>query len=183
MSATTRKLQLTPKRGRFAVEFLKDHNAAAAARRAGYSENGSDATGSRLLVNVRVQALIAKLAKPHLEQAGVTAQGVIDRAASIAFGDIRTLVDGHGDLLEIGHLTEASQALVAGFETREIIGRDGDIASSQVRKVEVVDRMVALTLLARIFKMSKVEITSEVRTVARTVNVRHEAPHPDADNF
>jgi len=50
--------KLTPKQQRFVSEYLIDSNATQAAIRAGYSEKTAQQTGSRLLLNVVIQAAI-----------------------------------------------------------------------------------------------------------------------------
>ncbi|MBB6446543.1 terminase small subunit [Bacillus benzoevorans] len=52
--------ELTEKQVAFVIEYLKDFNATQAAIRAGYSKNGADVQGSRLLGNVRVQESLIK---------------------------------------------------------------------------------------------------------------------------
>lgn len=60
-------MALTDKQERFCQEYLKDLNASAAARRAGYSGKNSDAIGSELLgktgVSERVKELMDKRSK------------------------------------------------------------------------------------------------------------------------
>jgi phage terminase small subunit len=50
---------LTAKQKRFVQEYALDPNAAAAARRAGYSPNGAKVTGCRLLTNPNLKAALA----------------------------------------------------------------------------------------------------------------------------
>jgi phage terminase small subunit len=54
-------MAMTPKRARFCAEYLVDLNAAAAARRAGYSARTANSTGYELLQAPDVQAEIARL--------------------------------------------------------------------------------------------------------------------------
>lgn len=49
---------MTPKQKRFVEEYALDHNAAAAARRAGYAEHSARITGSQLLTNPNVSRAI-----------------------------------------------------------------------------------------------------------------------------
>jgi len=50
---------LSPKQIRFAQEYLLDSNAAAAARRAGYSAKSAKVTGCRLLTNANLKSFMA----------------------------------------------------------------------------------------------------------------------------
>lgn len=59
---------MTPKQKRFIKEYALDHNAAAAARRAGYSANGAKVTASRLLTSPN-PVLIAAIQEKEAENA------------------------------------------------------------------------------------------------------------------
>lgn len=59
---------MTPKQKRFVEEYALDHNAAAAARRAGYSANGAKVTASRLLTSAN-PVLISAIQKCEAENA------------------------------------------------------------------------------------------------------------------
>jgi phage terminase small subunit len=57
-------MALTPKQQRFVEEYLKDLNATAAARRAGYSSKNADKIGPELLGKTRVsEAIVAAKAE------------------------------------------------------------------------------------------------------------------------
>lgn len=71
---------MNPKQERFAHEYVVDHNAAAAARRAGYSSNRAKQTGSRLLTLPDVAQLIEKLDAEKRDELGITAQWWIEQA-------------------------------------------------------------------------------------------------------
>lgn len=53
--------ECSPKQAVFAREWIKDHNGAQAAVRAGYSRNGAKEAGSRLLTYDNVKAEIARI--------------------------------------------------------------------------------------------------------------------------
>lgn len=53
-------MPLPAKQQRFVEEYLRDLNASAAARRAGYSEKNADKIGPRLVGNSRVAAAVAE---------------------------------------------------------------------------------------------------------------------------
>ena len=70
----TKRRKLTPKQAKFVREYLKDSNGKAAAIRAGYAEGSAKVTGSRLLTNANVKALLAN----HQQEAESLA--VVDKA-------------------------------------------------------------------------------------------------------
>ena len=83
--------ELSQKQKRFGREYMVDFNVAAAYVRAGYSKNGAQSGGSRLLRDSRIQAYIAELEAEATERAGLTIDGVLnnlreDRDAARAAG-------------------------------------------------------------------------------------------------
>ena len=77
-------MTLTPKQQLFVAEYPNDLNATRAAIRAGYSENGADVTGVRLLGNPRIQQAMAENLQRIVDVAGVTAADIVREAWSIA---------------------------------------------------------------------------------------------------
>ena len=68
--ANINEFGLNPRQRRFVQEYVKDCNGTQAAIRAGYSENGADVQGSRLLGNVNVVQAIECFQR-KLEDAGI----------------------------------------------------------------------------------------------------------------
>ena len=69
--------KLTHKQAAFAREYLVDRNATQAAIRAGYSRNGAEVTGSKLLRNTKVAAKLAKGEKKLAHKADVSVEEVL----------------------------------------------------------------------------------------------------------
>ena len=68
---------LTPKQAAFVAEYLIDLNAAAAARRAGYSERTADRTGYENLRKPEIAAAIAEAQAERSERTKLTADDVV----------------------------------------------------------------------------------------------------------
>ena len=68
---------LTPKREAFCQQYVVDHNATQAAIRAGYSDAAAQQQGSRLLLDVVVQARIAALQAEVAERNEVTVDSIV----------------------------------------------------------------------------------------------------------
>ena len=62
----------------FALEYATDYNATQAAIRAGYSENGAQQEGSRLLLNVVIQEAIAEIEQSKLTAIKLTAENILE---------------------------------------------------------------------------------------------------------
>ena len=71
--------KLTAKQAAFVQEYMVDLNATGAARRAGYSPNGAEVTGHRLLRNTKVAAQIDKALNERIERTEITADWVITK--------------------------------------------------------------------------------------------------------
>jgi phage terminase small subunit len=72
-------MALTPKQQRFVEEYLKDLNAAAAARRAGYSSKTADRIGYQLLEKTRVSEAIIAAKAERARRCKLSADWVIRR--------------------------------------------------------------------------------------------------------
>ena len=88
---------LTPKREAFCREYLVDQNATQAAMRAGYSEATAQQQGSRLLLNVMVQARVAELQSDIAERNEVTVDSIVAeleeaRSQAVALGQASAAV-------------------------------------------------------------------------------------------
>ena len=80
-------MALSPKRAAFVREYLIDLNAAAAARRAGYSPKTADRTGYDLLRNPEIAAAVQKAQEERAQATGISAQMVLDGLRGIAEGE------------------------------------------------------------------------------------------------
>lgn len=85
--------QLSPKQARFVDEYLKDLNAAAAVRRAGYSDKRPDAIGYELLRKPEIQDAIQAAQKARSHRTGLTQDAVLRELAIIGFSDLSKFVD------------------------------------------------------------------------------------------
>jgi phage terminase small subunit len=78
---------LNDKQRRFAEEYVVDLNVTAAAKRAGYSERTAHVIGHKLLKIAKVAALVGKAQAKLSAKTEVNAERVINKLASIAFGE------------------------------------------------------------------------------------------------
>lgn len=85
-------IKLSPKRERFAQEWVVDLNATQAAIRAGYSEKTAKQQGSRLLTNADVAARVKELQGVVAEKIEITQDMVAKELASIGFSDPRDVM-------------------------------------------------------------------------------------------
>jgi phage terminase small subunit len=138
--------KLTPKRERFCREYLIDLNAKNAAIRAGYSPKSAQEEGSRLLSDVKVMELLAKLGLKQADRLDLKADKVLRAIEQIAYSDVRGMFDGTS--LKAPHeWDDDTAAAVAGMDIVTKNLGEGEI--EYVAKIKRSDRLKALDMLAR----------------------------------
>lgn len=157
--------KLTPKQQRFVEEYLVDLNAAAAARRAGYSEKTARQIGERLLTNVDIQEEVQALMQARQQRTEITADRVLRELAAVAFFDPRKLFNPDGSPKPITELDDQTAAALAGIEVLEEFegaGKDR-VFVGYTKKYKVADKNTALTNAMRHLGMlrDKVELTGK----------------------
>lgn len=151
---------LTDKQTRFIAEYLIDLNAAAAARRAGYSAASADQQGYENLRKPEIAAAIAAGKAAQIADAGLTAARVLEELRRLAFANQRDFFHDDGRAKHPHELTEAQGACVAQFEVliKNISAADGH--TDLIHKFKLWDKPRALELLAKHFALlvEKIEI-------------------------
>lgn len=136
---------LTPKQARFVEEYLVDLNAAAAARRAGYSASRSEAMGYENLTKPDIRNAIEAAQRERSARTGITADRVIAEIAKIAFADPRKVMSWGPDgveLLPSDKLSDADAAIVS--EVSESVSQSGSSI-----KIKLNSKLDALEKLAK----------------------------------
>ena len=136
---------MTPKQERFVQEYLVDLNATQAAIRAGYSPNGAEVTGCKLLRVAKVREAVDAARDKLAAKAGVTAERIVEEYARLAFSDPRAVMKWGPDGVKLkpsDDLTDGEAALVAEVSQTET--KDGGSM-----KVKLHDKKGALDSLAR----------------------------------
>ena len=105
---------LTPKQQRFVAEYLLDLNAAAAARRCGYSARAARQQGDRLLSKADIQAAIAEAQAERAERVELTQDEVVR------------------SLQRIGRKAEAVADFPVALRALELLGRHLGMFPSKV---------------------------------------------------
>lgn len=163
---------LNERQRRFTREYLVDLNAAAAARRAGYSDRTADRIGHRLLSHVEIAAAIQaeRVARSHRTQ--VTTDRVIRELADMAFydpGDIGAAeISGPADIAKLPEPVR-----------RAIVGWSWDKQGRFTLKLS--PKTPALDLLGRHLGAWKDKLEVEVRAnVAEILEARKRRAADDA---
>ena len=148
-------MALTEKQQRFVDEYLVDLNAAAAARRAGYSAKTADRTGHKLLHNAEVASLIADAKQERSARTQITQDDVLNRIASFAFADLADFASWgeDGELVLIASAAVDAEKLPALREVRSttstVVFKDGGERTTVYKAVKLHDPIRALELLGK----------------------------------
>ncbi len=138
--------KLPAKQGRFVEEYVIDFNAAAACVRAGYSKRGAQQQGSRLLLNVVIQAAIARRAREVTAAAGVEAERVVRELARLGFSDMRSVAEWDGDtglrILDSSELSDDAASIIKTLTQTETVTR----LRGDRRDEELVTRRLSITV-------------------------------------
>lgn len=163
----------TAKQQRFVDEYLRDLNATAAYKRAGYAAQGNAAevNAARLLRNAQVQTAVAVAMKARSERTHITQDRVLRELARIAFFDIRRLYNADGTLKRPDQLDDEAAAVLAGVDVVEQMtysaDGDGELTPTPTltKKAKVFDKTAALTLAMRHLGMlnDKLELSKKPR--------------------
>lgn len=148
---------LTPRQSLFVLEYLKDQNASAAYKRAGYTADGhsADSAAARLLTNVEVAKAIedglTKLRQKVEEETGISLKRVIEEIAKGAFFDPRKMFNEDGSPKQITDLPDAEASALAGFEVLEQFEGSGQdrVFVGYLKKFKLSDRKGYLDMLMK----------------------------------
>jgi phage terminase small subunit len=144
--------ELSYRRERFILEYLKDGNAAQASIRAGYSgKGGANAVGARLLANASICERI-RAARDRLDhELNLSVERVLREQMRIAFMDPAQLFDADGNLLPINRMPVDARRAITGIEVEEIYDYDRGTKTrvGTLRKVRFANKQPALDSLTK----------------------------------
>lgn len=130
----------------FVNEYLVTMNASEAARRAGYKPHYAGLRGYQLMRRPDVQVAIRDAMDARAKRTGITADRVVEALASIAFSDMRNILDWGTNRVRLrpaSTMTAADRAAIKSISVR--IGKRG---CGHVR-VRLHDKFAALMMLER----------------------------------
>ena len=159
---------LTVKQALFCREYILDRNASAASVRAGYSPKNSNVTGSRLLANVGIKAVISRLAEAHLAKLEMDIDEMCQIASRIGRARVSQLFAPrvNGDDWTLLHPTELPTDVAEAVSSIEV---RRDIDGSQSFKYKLHPKLQALDLIAKlrglVTKKTELDVTMTWRQV------------------
>lgn len=167
--------KLSPKQGRFVLEYLVDLNGTQAAIRAGYSMKTADVQASQLLGKLKVQRAVEEAARKKCESLDITVHGVLGELSRLAYSNMLDYMRLQGDgtaVLDWSNLTRDQAAAIQEVTIDEYTEGSGESARPVKRiKFKLADKGINLERLGRYLKLfsDKVEHSS-VDHINITVN-------------
>lgn len=152
--------KLSDKEKAFVEEYLRNGgNATRAVIAAGYSANGADVQGVRLLGRARVRDAIEKRTKPILEAEMSLTDRIMLERKRLAFFDPKKLFHGDGTPKAVHELDDDTAAAIAGLDVANI--GNSEVGIGQVLKLKMADKNASLTALEKINGMYRDKDESE----------------------
>lgn len=134
------------KHKRFAEEYIKDFNASAAARRAGYSKRSSRERGHALLNHSDVQGYLGKLINDIQERNELEVDDLVQELKKMAFADMGDFFDEEGQILPIHDIPKEARAALEIYQDDFTPLKYG---SKVNRKVKLNSKLDAIEKLMR----------------------------------
>lgn len=146
--------RMTDKQAAFVQEYLRDLNAAAAARRAGYSDRTADAIGHENLRKPKIAAAIQAAMDERAERTEITQDRVLKELARIGFADIRDLFtwsEERAAYVPSGDLTDDQSAAISSVkaETTHYTREDGESETKIKLELKTYDKLGALEKIGK----------------------------------
>ena len=144
VKAGTGKAAAAARRVAFAHEYIANGgNAAQAAIVAGFAKGSARVTGSQLLTDPNVQAIIGEATKKAIAISGLTVERTLLEIARLAYADPRKLRRPDGSFIPFHEMDDDTAATVAGVEFDEIKAGEAGVIGQTV-KIKVWDKNAAL---------------------------------------
>ena len=141
------------------TEDDRPFNGTRAAIRAGYAKSAAAVTANRLIRNDKIQAFMADVQKPALDQFNITQERINEELAALAFSNILDFIhicDRTGQAwVDITKCSRQQAAALQAFEVVELPPQtyveDGEEVTREVlrTKIKIANKMPALEHLAK----------------------------------
>jgi len=160
---------LTDRQQRFVLEYPKDCNAAAAARRAGYSEKTAKEQGYENLTRPHIFEAVQEAIRRHLAKLDLSLERIIQEVARVGISDIRDLFhpETHA-LLDPHEMPDNVRKAIASikFHNREVKesppGEEPQVTTTvDLVEVKFWPKLAGLELLAKLKGLLKPELKLE----------------------
>ena len=157
MVSATNTPHLNKRQELFCREYIVDMNGTQAAIRAGYKPDNAKVVACQMLQKPEIRFCVAKLQEKAFERLDLNAQRVLYELACIAFANAQdfTRVGSDGEPeLDMSKMSREQWAAIAEYNEDSTGGQnDGERRLIVRRKVKMLDKVAALGLLGKYFKL------------------------------
>ncbi len=148
----------------FCQEYVKDLNGTRSAIAAGYSKKSAHVFASRLLKNVKVKAILARLMKKQADKQEISAEKVLAELSKMGFSNLLDYmsVESGEAYLDLSKMTREQAAAMQEITVDEYTDGRGDGARQVKRtRFKLADKARSLELLGKYLKLfaDRVEVT------------------------
>lgn len=129
----------------FAEEYIKDFNASAAARRAGYSVNDAGRKGHDLLKDPIVQERLHELTAEIRERHKIEVDDVIAELKKIAFSDMADYYEDDNSIKKVKQMEKNARHALAEYTVIETPTKKGPKITRRIKlhsKMDALDRLM-----------------------------------------
>lgn len=140
-------MNISEKHRRFCEEYIKDFNAAAAARRAGYTKGSADrAIGHLILQREEVQAYLDELLKGVRDRNQLEVDIIVQELKSIAFSDIGNYYDSNNNLLPANDIEAGARLALEQYHNDTVPTIHG---TKKLQRIKLASKLDAIEKLMR----------------------------------
>jgi len=174
---------LSAKRQKFVFEYVKDFNASAAARRAGYAEKSARKTAWEIMRCPKVKAAI----EAHLGEYAMTAAECVKHLADWGRGTVEPFIDDQGAIDLTSESARQNIKLVKKITqtSRVTANEDGELVTEVKRSIELHDAKDAvketLRLHGKLTEKVEHKHTADAEMIAALLGVKLKPE--DGDGF
>ena len=140
---------MTPKKKKFAKEYIIDLNATQAAIRSGYSKKTAKSQGQRLLTDDDIHYQLEKEIKKREKRTEITGDMIVKELATVAFVKESDFYHDDGRVKLLSELTDSQKSALASFGVKSVHIGDGEYEEIPIFKMQ--DKMKALEMLGKHF--------------------------------
>lgn len=156
----------------FCAEYIKDQNAARAARDAGYSEKTAREMGYALLTKPHIKKKVTQLLEEQKARVLLSADEILLGIKQLAVSDIRRLFDDQGCILPMKEWPDDVAVCVSSIEVEELFAGRGAkrMLIGYTKKLKLWDKPKSQENLGRNKSLFKDVVAADVTATVVTVD-------------
>lgn len=100
----------------------------------------------------KIRARAQEIVQTRFAKAGITAQRTMVELARVAYSNMKDLYDENGELIPLHEMDDDTAATITSIDIETFNSKDGN-GSVTTKKIKRADKMAALSILAKHFKI------------------------------